>query len=63
MRRFENLLYLFVGIGLGMLITASLYEKEIEKIYHIVEIPKTGDITDEIDDSERGYYEHLYNTK
>lgn len=46
-----------------MLITASLYEKEIEKIYHIVEIPKTGDITDEIDDSERGYYEHLYNTK
>jgi hypothetical protein len=63
MRRFENLLYLFVGVGLGMLITASLYEKEIKKIYHIVEIPKTSDITDELADSEKGYYEHLYNTK
>jgi hypothetical protein len=63
MRRFENLLYTFVGVGLGMLITASLYEKEIQKIYHIVEIPKTGDITDELADSEKGYYEHLYRTK
>lgn len=63
MRRFENLLYLFVGAGIGMLIAASLYEKEIQKIYNIVEIPKTSDITDELVDSERGYYEHLYNTK
>ncbi len=63
MRRFENLLYLFVGISLGMLLAASLYEKEIEKIHHIVEIPKTSDMTDDLDDSEKGYYEHLYNTK
>jgi hypothetical protein len=63
MRRFENLLYLFVGVSLGMLIAASLYEKEIQKIYQVVEIPKTSDITDDLVDSERGYYEHLYNTK
>jgi hypothetical protein len=63
MRRFENLLYLFVGVSLGMLIAASLYEKEIQKIYHIVEIPKTSDITDDLDDSEKGYYEHLHRTK
>ena len=63
MRRFENLLYLFAGIGIGMLLCASLYEKEIEKIYKIVEIPKTSDITDDASDSERGYYEHLINTK
>jgi len=63
MRRFENLLYTFVGVGLGMLIAASLYEKEIQKIYEIVEIPKTSDITDDLADSEKGYYEHLYNTK
>jgi len=42
---------------------ASLYEKEIQKIYKIVEIPKTTDITDDASDSERGYYEHLINTK
>lgn len=63
MRRFENLLYLFVGVSLGMLIAASLYEKEIQKIYQVVEIPKTSDITDDLADSEKGYYEHLYNTK
>jgi hypothetical protein len=63
MRRFENLLYLCAGIGIGMLMAASLYEKEIQKIYKIVEIPKTTDITDEVSDSERGYYEHLINTK
>jgi hypothetical protein len=63
MRRFENLLYLFVGVSLGMLIAASLYEKEIQKIYQVVEIPKTSDITDDLVDSEKGYYEHLYNTK
>ena len=46
MRRFENLLYLFAGVGIGMLIAASLYEKEIEKVYEIVEIPKISDVSD-----------------
>jgi hypothetical protein len=63
MRRFENLLYLFAGVGIGMLIAASLYEKEIQKVYSVVEISKTSDITDDLADSEKGYYEHLHRTK
>lgn len=63
MRRFENLLYLFAGIAVGMLMAATLYEKEIKKIYSIVEIPKTSDITDDANDYEKGYYEHLIKTK
>jgi hypothetical protein len=63
MRRFENLLYLFAGVGIGMLMAASLYEKEIQKVYTTLEIPKTTDITDKASDTERGYYEHLINTK
>jgi hypothetical protein len=63
MRRFENLLYLFAGVAIGMLMAASLYEKEIQKVYTTLEIPKTTDITDNASDSERGYYEHLINTK
>ncbi len=63
MRRFENLLYLFAGFGIGMLIAASMYEREIEKVYEVIEVPKTNDITDHLSDSERGYYEHLINTK
>jgi hypothetical protein len=63
MRRFENLLYLFAGVAIGMLMAASLYEKEIQKVYSTVQIPKTTDITDNASDSERGYYEHLINTK
>ncbi len=63
MRRFENLLYLFAGVAIGMLMAASLYEKEIQKVYTTLEIPKTIDITDDASDSERGYYEHLINTK
>ena len=63
MRRFENLIYLFAGFGIGMLIAASMYEREIEKVYEIIEVPKTNDITDHLDDTERGYYEHLINTK
>jgi hypothetical protein len=63
MRRFENLLYLFAGIAIGMLMAASLYEKEIQKVYTTLEIPKTTDITDDASDSERGYYEHLIKTK
>lgn len=63
MRRFENLLYLFAGIALGMLIAATLYEKEIQKIYSTVQIPKTSDITDDANDYAKGYYEHLIKTK
>ena len=63
MRRFENLIYLFIGIGIGMLLTATLYEKEIQKVYSIVHIPKTSDITDDANDYAKGYYEHLIKTK
>jgi hypothetical protein len=63
MRRYENLLYLFVGIGIGMLLTASLTEKEIEKVYELVEIPKMGDMSDCANEREKGYYEHLLKTK
>jgi hypothetical protein len=63
MRRFENLLYLFAGVCIGMLMAATLYEKEIQKVYTIVEIPKTSDITDDASDSETRYYKHLINTK
>ena len=63
MRRFENLLYLFAGIAIGMLMAASLYEKEIQKVYTTVHIPKTSDITDDANDYEKGYYEHLIKTK
>ena len=63
MRRFENLTYLFAGIGIGMLIAASLYEKEIEKVYELVEIPKIGDMSDCANERENSYYEHLLKTK
>ena len=63
MRRFENLLYLFAGIAIGMLMAASLYEKEIQKVYTTVQIPKTSDITDDANDYAKGYYEHLIKTK
>jgi len=63
MRRFENLLYLFVGVGMGMLLTASLIKKEIEKVYEIVEIPKISDMSDCANEKENSYYEHLLKTK
>jgi len=63
MRRFENLIYLFAGIAIGMLMAATLYEKEIQKVYSTVQIPKTTDITDDVNDYAKGYYEHLIKTK
>jgi len=63
MRRYENLLYLFAGIGIGMLLTASLTEKEIKEVYRIIEIPKIGDMSDCANEKEKGYYEHLIKTK
>jgi hypothetical protein len=63
MRRFENTLYAFAGIAIGMMIAMSMYEKEVQRMYSVVEVVKKTDFTDSLDDSERGYYEHLYNTK
>jgi len=63
MRRFENLLYTFAGIGIGMLMTVALTEKEVEKVYEIVEIPKMGDMSDCANEREKSYYEHLIKTK
>ena len=63
MRRYENLLYLFAGVGLGMLLAASLTEKEIKEVYSIIEIPKIGDMSDCANEREKSYYEHLIKTK
>jgi hypothetical protein len=63
MRRFENLTYMFVGVAIGFLLVATTYKEKVVKEYCVIEIPKTSDITDKIVDSERGYYEHLINTK
>lgn len=46
-----------------MLMAATLYEKEIQKVYTTVHIPKTSDITDDANDYAKGYYEHLIKTK
>lgn len=46
-----------------MLMAATLYEKEIQKVYSTVQIPKTTDITDDANDYAKGYYEHLIKTK
>jgi hypothetical protein len=46
-----------------MLMAATLYEKEIQKVYSTVQIPKTTDITDDVNDYAKGYYEHLIKTK
>jgi hypothetical protein len=46
-----------------MLLATTMYEKEIEKIYSIVEIPKVGDMSDCANEREIGYYEHLIRTK
>jgi hypothetical protein len=63
MRRFENLTYMFVGVAIGFLLVATTHKEKVVKEYCVVEIPKTSDISDKIVDSERGYYEHLINTK
>lgn len=63
MRRFENLTYMFVGVAIGFLLFATTNKKKAVKEYCFVEIPKKADITDNLVDSERGYYEHLINTK
>lgn len=63
MRRFENVLYLFAGIAVGMLLATTFYEKEIEKVYEIVEIPKIGDMSDCANEKEVRYYQHLIRTK
>lgn len=63
MRRFENLTYMFVGVAIGFLLVATTHKEKVVKEYCVVEILKNSDISDKIVDSERGYYEHLINTK
>lgn len=65
MRRFENLTYLFVGVALGFMLFATTNKGKVKVIkkFGVVYLPKTTDITDNAVDSERRYYEHLYNSK
>ena len=47
-------------IGLGVLIGYLLFSKEPEKEYHVIEIPKTSDITTGATGGKLKYYENLY---
>lgn len=47
-------------IGLGVLIGYLLFSKEPEKEFHVIEIPKTSDVTTGATGSELKYYERLY---
>ena len=47
-------------IGLGVLIGYLLFSKEPEKEYHVIEIPKTADITTGATGGKLKYYENLY---
>lgn len=63
MKRFENLTYMFVGVAIGFMLFATTSKREAVKEYCIVQVPKKQDITDKLVDTERGYYEHLFNSK
>lgn len=63
MRRFENLTYLFVGVAIGFMLFATTTGRKIHKEYSVIRIAKTDDFTDCAVDSEKKYYEHLYNSK
>lgn len=47
-------------IGLGVLIGYFLFSKEPEKEYHVIEIPKTADVTTGATGGKLNYYERLY---
>lgn len=47
-------------IGLGVLIGYFLFSKEPEKEYHVIEIPKTADVTTRATGGKLNYYERLY---
>jgi hypothetical protein len=47
-------------IGLGVLIGYLLFSKEPEKEFHVIEVPKTSDITDGLTGRKLTYYENLY---
>lgn len=47
-------------IGLGALIGYLLFSKEPEKEFHVIEVPKTTDITDGLTGRKLTYYENLY---
>ena len=50
-------------IGLGVLIGYFLFSKEPEKEYHVIEVPKTADITTGATGSKLNYYNNLYARK
>lgn len=47
-------------IGLGVLIGYLLFSKEPKKEYHVIEIPKTADVTAGATGGKLNYYERLY---
>lgn len=47
-------------IGLGVLIGYFLFSKEPEKEYHVIEVPKTADITTGATGGKLNYYNNLY---
>ncbi|MGI9143026.1 MAG: hypothetical protein ACR2IJ_07525 [Fluviibacter sp.] len=47
-------------IGLGVLIGYILFSKEPKKEYHVIEVAKQSDMTDEMTGSRLNYYERLY---
>lgn len=63
MKKFERLTYMFVGVAIGFMLFATTNKGKVKTEYAIIEVTKTNDFTDDLDDSEKGYYNHLFNTK
>jgi hypothetical protein len=45
---------------IGMAIGYLLGRRKPEKEFHVIEVPKTSDITDELTGRKLTYYENLY---
>lgn len=56
----RDLIIVAALICLGILIGYFLFSKEPEKEYHVIEIPKTADITTGATGGKLKYYENLY---
>lgn len=56
----RDLIIVAALICLGILIGYFLFSKEPEKEYHVIEIPKTADITIGATGGKLKYYENLY---
>jgi hypothetical protein len=63
MKKFERLTYMFVGVAIGFMLFATTNKNKVKTEYDVIEVVKTTDFTDDLDDSEKGYYNHLFNTK